>query len=240
MFSDFIDGMDKDLQSHRDKESSSANQPIADPAKAAKATPATAAKFDLDELEFADEQSVRKEEGLNQSRWADDQDADKAISAEVRMRLGLSGGNQDEAFGFEEYKIPEDSNGHRRQPAVEQLNEPREQPQAPALTTAAHIEDSFEQACAELGLSKTSEAADRPKEMQHVGVVSYVPKCPGSDSASQLKIVNHFEETKISDPTTANEKTLADDWDRADEFVCIACRKPFNSLQDRLPYTLPC
>ena len=126
--------------------------------------------------------------------------------------------------------MPEGSNGHLGQGTDEQLEEQSEQPQVPAPTTAVRIEDSFEQACADLGLSKTSDVEDKAKELQHVGVVTYVPRRPDSDSASQLKIINHFEETKVSDPTAGNEKTLAEDWDRADEFACVGCKKPFNSL----------
>ena len=68
----------------------------------------------------------------------------------------------------------------------------------------------------DLGLSKTSEIEDKPKVMQKVGVVSYVKRRPDSDSSSQLKIINHIEETKISDPTAGNDRTIVEDWDRAD------------------------
>ncbi len=55
MFSDFIDGIDQDLQSHRDRENNPARAPAIDLLQAPGATPGTAAKFDLDELDFADE-----------------------------------------------------------------------------------------------------------------------------------------------------------------------------------------
>ena len=73
------------------------------------------------------------------------------------------------------------------------------------------LENSWNDYENELGLSDTSIPEDKPKVKEHVAVVNHIPKRPENDSSSQLKIVNHFELTKISDPTSILEKTILDD-----------------------------
>ena len=81
---------------------------------------------------------------------------------------------------------------------------------------------------------------DKPKEYIASQRVKYVRKREDDSQSSQLKIVQYFDETKLSDPTSAVDKHFADDGGREEDFLCITCRQPFNSLKDKLPYILPC
>ena len=65
MISDFIDGLDKDLQSHRDREATLADEPVKKPPPT-KPTANPSAQFDLDELEeYENDKSIREHSGLN-------------------------------------------------------------------------------------------------------------------------------------------------------------------------------
>ena len=88
MLDDLIDGLDKDLESHRERERDRINDPIIKPTTTAKPS----GKFDIDELDFGVEKSMREETGLNHSKWADEEEAENKA---------ITGMNQDEAFDFE-------------------------------------------------------------------------------------------------------------------------------------------
>ena len=182
---DFIDDIEKDLESHRIREHNIAFPPTSKMTKQSNPS----GKIDLDELDFGleKEKSFREETGLDHSKWADEQEQDKAMS-------------------FEQYKLPDDSIGQIRQQQIPM----------PTVTIQDSFEKEVDEAYADLGLSKTTDPDLKPREMQKVGVVKYVKKRPYNDSSSQLKIINYFDETKMSDPASENEKTIVDNWDRAD------------------------
>ena len=59
-------------------------------------------------------------------------------------------------------------------------------------------------------------------------------------NASQFKVVNHVDQERNTFATSQIERTISDEWDRAEEYICVKCKEPFNSLKDRIPYMLPC
>jgi len=82
----------------------------------------------------------------------------------------------------------------------------------------------------------------REKKIKKYETVIVRPKRENDPASSKLTIIQHLEETDYSLPTDNANLRFADDVtaDQDIRFKCVKCRLEFNSLQSKLPFSLPC
>lgn len=87
-----------------------------------------------------------------------------------------------------------------------------------------------------------SSFVEEPKKKTKIKVIKFVTEDKNfmNDLTKELKVINHLEQTEETVPDSRINENMVQTWDDADEFVCISCKRPFNSLKDLLPYMLPC